>query len=110
MKKNICIILIIVTFYLLTGCSKDLPSKIKVPEKTDISETKDNSQTKDNNTKDTSDTAKIGDYYPFEKNIKYMYVGDGNEYATYSIYVDYLRGNRQQIRVRQWWYRDGKST
>ena len=91
MKKNICIILVIVTFVLLTGCNKDLTSKIKAPEKNTS-----NSQTKDNTPKDSA--VKIGDYYPFEKNIKYMYAGEGNEYATYSIYVDYLKGNRQQIR------------
>ena len=28
-----------------------------------------------------------------------MYAGNGNEYATYSVYVDYLRGNREQLRV-----------
>ena len=94
MKKNVCIILVaIVTFVLLTGCSKDLTSKVKVPEKNT-----GNSQTKDNTPKDSQDAVKIEDYYPFEENIKYMYAGDGNEYATYSIYVDYLKGNRQQIR------------
>ena len=59
----------------------------------------DISTPKVDNSKVTVATAKIGDYYPFEKNIKYKYAGDGNEYATYSVYVDYLRGTRQQIRV-----------
>ena len=106
MKKNICLILLIATFVLLTGCSKELTSKTKVPEtgntkpKVNISKPKvDISKPKVDNSKVTVATAKIGDYYPFEKNIKYKYAGDGNEYATYSVYVDYLRGNRQQIRV-----------
>ncbi|MGH4119747.1 GerMN domain-containing protein [Clostridium sp.] len=100
MKKNFCIILIVLTFGLLTGCSKELTTKVTPPENTDNSQPKDTStQVKDTSSKDTVVTAKIGDYYPFDKNIKYTYAGEGNEYATYSVFVDYLRGNRQQIRV-----------
>lgn len=94
MKKNICIILVmLITFGLLTGCTKGSKSSNNAPEKTN------NSQTKDNNSKDTDTIVKIENYYPFEKNIKYIYDGVGNEYATYSVYVDYLSENRQQIRV-----------
>jgi len=107
MKKNICALIIILTFGLLTGCSKELPTKVNPPDNTGTTQPKDtNTEPKDTTTKpidpsskDTTDLAKIGDYYPFEKNIKYMYKGDGNEYATYSVFVDYLRGNRQQIRI-----------
>lgn len=93
MKKNICVILIILIFGLLIGCSKELTTKVTPPENTG------NSQSKDNSSKDAVSTAKIGDYYPFEQNIKYSYSGEGNEYATYTVFVDYLRGSRQQIRV-----------
>ena len=121
MKKNIYLVLLISTFVLLTGCSKDLTSKTKVPENTgntkpkveistpkveiptpkvEISAPKvEISTPKVDNSKVTVATATIGDYYPFEKNIKYKYAGVGNEYATYSVFVDYLSGNRQQIRV-----------
>lgn len=90
MRKNICVILIIVTFVLLTGCGKGLTSKTK---------NTGNANPTISNPKATAAIATIGDYYPFEKSIKYMYAGNGNEYATYFVYVDYLRGNRQQIRV-----------
>ncbi|MCJ7690301.1 MAG: GerMN domain-containing protein [Clostridiaceae bacterium] len=100
MKKNICVILIVLTLGLITGCSKELTPKVTPPENTGNSQPKDTTtQIKDNSSKETVVTAKIGDYYPFEENIKYTYAGEGNEYATYSVYVDYLRGNRQQIRV-----------
>jgi spore germination protein GerM len=94
MKKNICVILVIfVTLTLLIGCNKDIKSNNATSESTG------NSETKDNNSKESNVTAKIEKYYPFEKNIKYLYAGVGNEYATYSVYVDYLKENRQQIRV-----------
>jgi len=34
MKKNICVILVIITFVFLIGCSKELTPKIKVPGST----------------------------------------------------------------------------
>ena len=100
MKKNICVILLVLTFGLLTGCNKELTSKVTPSENTGNAQPNDTSaQVKDNNLKDTVAPAKIDDYYPFEESIKYTYAGEGNEYATYSVFVDYLRGNRQQIRI-----------
>jgi hypothetical protein len=40
----------------------------------------------------------IKDYYPFQSNIVYRYEGSGNEYASYDIYTDYLKGDRLQLR------------
>ncbi|MCJ7690554.1 MAG: GerMN domain-containing protein, partial [Clostridiaceae bacterium] len=100
MKKNISVILVIFTFVLLTGCSKGITSNTKTPENTGTSPTKVDSQIKEIDSEDIAeDTAKIEKYYPFEKNVKYMYAGEGNEYATYSVDVDYSSKNRQQIRV-----------
>jgi len=93
MRKNIFILLIIGMFILLIGCDKGTTLKNTLSANTN------NTIPKADNSKVTTSTAKIGDYSPFEKNIKYMYAGDGNEYATYSVFVDYLIGNREQIRV-----------
>jgi hypothetical protein len=41
----------------------------------------------------------VGDYYPFKENVKYSYLGEGNEYASYTVYVDYLKDNRIQTRT-----------
>jgi spore germination protein GerM len=40
----------------------------------------------------------IKDYCPFKENIKYTYEGEGNEYAAYTVYVDYINGDRIQLR------------
>ncbi|MCB2288259.1 GerMN domain-containing protein [Clostridium sp. CS001] len=88
MKKNICVILIVSTLLLLMGCNKSLTSNNPPPKVID------NSQTEGNESK-----LKIENYYPFQKDVKYMYVGTGNEFATYSVQVDYLKENHQQIRV-----------
>jgi spore germination protein GerM len=93
MKKNICAIIIILTFGLLAGCSKEPSTKVTPSENAETTKTIDPSS------KDTTEVAKIGDYYPFEKKLKFIYEGDGNEYATYSVFIDYLGGTRQQIRI-----------
>lgn len=41
----------------------------------------------------------IGDYYPILENTKYSYEGKGNEYATYTVFVDYISDNRVQHRT-----------
>lgn len=40
----------------------------------------------------------IDDYFSFKENTNYMYEGKGIEYASYNVYVDYVSGNRVQIR------------
>lgn len=47
----------------------------------------------------TSDiTAPVSDYFPFTPDIFMSYKGTGNEYASYETYVDYIRGDKMQIR------------
>ena len=40
----------------------------------------------------------IKDYFPVKENTNYVYEGKGNEYASYHVLVDYLVGNRVQLR------------
>ncbi|MBP1926613.1 hypothetical protein J2Z76_002482 [Sedimentibacter acidaminivorans] len=40
----------------------------------------------------------IEDYFPFIENTKYEYTGEGNEYATYTVFTDYIKGDRIQTR------------
>lgn len=41
----------------------------------------------------------ISDYYPFTENVTMVYEGQGNEYASYTTYVDYINEDRIQIRT-----------
>lgn len=41
----------------------------------------------------------IGDYYPFTQNVKMVYEGQGNEFASYTTYVDYITTDKIQIRT-----------
>lgn len=47
----------------------------------------------------TSDELKIEDYYPLTENTKYTYEGDGNEFASYTVYIDYKTDTRVQTRT-----------
>ncbi|WP_319371022.1 GerMN domain-containing protein [uncultured Ilyobacter sp.] len=49
--------------------------------------------------KETPALHKIEDYYPKIGNTRYTYIGDGNEYASYSVYTDYISEFRLQERV-----------
>lgn len=40
----------------------------------------------------------IKDYYAYKDNTKYVYEGHGMEYASYYVYVDYISGDRVQLR------------
>ncbi|HWQ80110.1 MAG TPA: GerMN domain-containing protein [Anaerovoracaceae bacterium] len=41
----------------------------------------------------------IADYFPLMENVKYVYEGKGNEFASYTVYTDYITGNKAQQRV-----------
>jgi len=57
-------------------------------------ENPDNEETKDNG----GTAYSIKDIYPFNDNVVYEYAGNGNEYAKYTVWVDYIDNNRAQIR------------
>jgi hypothetical protein len=46
-----------------------------------------------------TDNAKISDYFPFGENVKMVYEGQGNEFASYTTYVDYINDDKIQIRT-----------
>lgn len=43
--------------------------------------------------------ASIQDYFPMLENVRYVYEGKGNEYATYETYTEYTFGDKMQQRV-----------
>ena len=47
---------------------------------------------------DVQDALKVEDYFPLTENVKYTYEGEGIEFASYTMYVDYINDNRIQTR------------
>lgn len=74
MKKTPIIIGLLVLLMVLSSCANKTP--------TPVSETK----------------LTIQDYYPFSENKKYVYEGQGNEYASYIVFTDFIQDNRVQLR------------
>ena len=110
MKKIITILLLTILIFSVSGCSsykqgKETESSIK---NTNINET--------TTAKETEPNLGVEDYYPFVENNSYLFEGVGNEYASYSVFVDYIEGNRIQTRtnnggtetVRVIEYKDGQ--
>lgn len=54
---------------------------------------------KDKNNADINKSASIKNYFPFNQNYKYVYEGVGNEYASYTVFIDYIKDNRIQTRT-----------
>ncbi|MFA6941102.1 MAG: GerMN domain-containing protein [Clostridiaceae bacterium] len=88
MKKIIFSILLIIVFIFISGCSGKTNT-----EKTNVKQNPNNT----NNVE--TKTVKIESFYPFLSNVKYSFQGEGNEYASYTQYVDYMQGNKIQLRT-----------
>ena len=88
MKKFIIVFLMMTM--ILTSCNngndKDNEPSSEVDENTD-------------NTDVDVTELKIEDYFPFKENTEYEYEGEGNEYATYTVFTDYITDNRIQTRT-----------
>ncbi len=85
MKKILIIISLLVSLVLLSSCSN-----------------KDADKPGDDNTSTPPENKtvvlKIKDYFAQKENSKYVYEGQGNEYASYTVFMDYKSGNRIQLR------------
>lgn len=105
MKKILTASLIISSVLLFTGCDK-IESFIKNNSinPTKQEETKDSTQKPEqtsSETKQSNETSPytIKDYYPFMENIVYEYEGTGNEYASYKVWIDFIKGDKIQRRT-----------
>ncbi|HAQ41446.1 MAG TPA: hypothetical protein DCM73_11870 [Clostridiales bacterium] len=45
------------------------------------------------------DELKIEDFFSLNENAKYTYAGEGNEFASYTVFIDYINGSRVQTRT-----------
>lgn len=88
MKRTLLIFTLSLLLSILTGC-------------TNSNNIKNNTSNANNsgNTNTSSQPLKVKDYYPIKENVKYTYVGNGNEYASYNVYIDYTSGDKVQQRV-----------
>jgi len=57
-----------------------------------------NSQEPDNNSRSEESEEKLEDYFPMAGNVHMVYRGEGNEYAEYETYVDYVKDGVMQVR------------
>lgn len=105
MKKKRFISLAIVGLF-LTGCSLTTPSEESSSQSEVVSESHIESESESQSTSSSesesssepvSQTAAITTYFPFEENVAYTYIGEGNEYTSYDKYPQYIEDNRIQF-------------
>ncbi|NLK75166.1 MAG: GerMN domain-containing protein [Clostridiales bacterium] len=105
MKKIITLIITILVFIIFVGaCNRKQSSNndeqsIEEPSPTDTVPivTITPTDVPDNN---ISDGVSILEYYPFKMNTKYIYKGIGNEYASYTVYNDFIDEGLGRIQTR----------
>ncbi len=95
MKKNIVLFSFVLLLTFLFGCTNFINDK----NSGNNINTNDSNTNNSNNQDSTPQLLKIEDYYPIKENIKYVYDGKGNEYASYSVYIDYTSEDKVQQRV-----------
>jgi hypothetical protein len=105
MKKVTLIIGLVVTMLFLTACKNGKndtntgdtnKEQTPTPEVT-VSPTATPTEGTDN-TKEPTTLLTIADYFTFNDNTEYVYEGEGNEYASYVVYTDYIKDDSIQLR------------
>ena len=83
---------------MMNGCRRnDVTEENQLP-----SDTNQQEETNDNNEvpEETQTVYTIDDYYPLLPDTEYIYEGEGNEYASYWVYTDYLNQVNGRIQTR----------
>ncbi|MHB8074405.1 GerMN domain-containing protein [Desulfosporosinus fructosivorans] len=85
MKKIFLIVSLLISLLLLSSCA----------DKDSVKPDGDNTSTPPNT---NAEVLTIKDYFGQKENSKYVYEGQGNEFASYTVFMDYKAGNRVQQR------------
>ena len=96
MKKRIAIAGImglLLSLTVLSGCGSNQDNP---PSGTTNGEQQQGQQ---QNQEQTTQEFKLADFLAYQENTKYYYEGHGNEYASYTTYVDYLKEDKVQLRT-----------
>lgn len=96
---SICLyIILMMSLLLMYGCDWNSGARGSQSSQTAGTATNPAAQT---NTGTQADAAglKVSDYYPLKENMHYVYAGQGNEFASFDTYVDFINGNRIQTRT-----------
>lgn len=94
MKKIIPVLFLLVLLTLFSGCAKN-NVKDTSQDNTAIPDTASAGST----VPVSAPELNIADYFPMSINTKYVYEGKGNEYASFSVYNDYVSEGKVQQRV-----------
>ena len=70
-----------------TNTSSEISSEVSSESSVDSSSAESSSE---------EETLSITDFYPFEESVFYSYIGDGNEFATFDRYPQYIEDNKIQ--------------
>ncbi|MEA4901386.1 GerMN domain-containing protein [Desulfitobacterium sp.] len=81
MKKLYLTAVLLISLFILSSCAH----KDSVPQDT-------------TNTSPNTAVLSVNDFLNDQENTRYTYVGQGNEYASFTTNVDYIKGNRVQLR------------
>lgn len=100
MKKFFLVLSIILCISFLFSCAKQKEENLSGNTQ-NTGNTKENDANSNDETKQPEqqeEALTIKDYFPFLSNTRYVYEGEGNEYASYDLVTDYIEGNRIQMR------------
>lgn len=96
MKKVLAVFCILLVLNVQSGCAYKNNTNITpgqtTASKTSAAETKPAPMP-------VPEVLNIQDYFPLKENLKYIYSGKGNEYASYAVYTDYISMSRVQQRL-----------
>jgi hypothetical protein len=99
-KRSVLVIVIAILLVIFSGCTTRKPitnGDNNGETNPDIINNLDNDN--ENGGEKTETNYVINDFYPFKANVKYEFEGTGMEYASFNVWVDYLKENRIQLRT-----------
>lgn len=107
MKKTILIISILCSILIITGCKKNNTSGSSPTGLTPTAGLSPTTTTSPKNLTPTVTSAPkeiadgtVADYFPFLTDTNDVYEGEGNEYASFQTFVDFIDTNKKLIQIR----------
>jgi hypothetical protein len=99
MKKSALFLFISLFLFTFSACQNNVTTDNMTSSAESVTDTNIMGSTESTADTNIPESLSVSDFFPIRQDVKYIYSGEGNEYSSYTVIIDYTSDNAVQQRI-----------